>query len=341
MTWASWTLLLAVALVPLIPLDFVSGRQLAHARSVWLCGLLTVGIVWVAQFELWLALMGLCFLIRWPRHPDPPSLLPSVIQWVAVGASWGLLLSIPKPWFDWAVWGWLAVAAWQVWVIVALRWIHGGRQKGTMGSPVITALYLALVSPFCPWWGWPFLGLGLGLIWSYSAFVAVGVGMVWLYPAYWLLGLVASAGGALLWCWSPLVSGRRVLEWTPRGDTIDSMVSRWRGWQLIVHHGTSRWLLGHGPGTMEPTLLRWGSRYDLELCWGEGFNEILHFYYEYGVLGLIAVLAFVWRIVPHLTLGDPWSAAWIVGSVLAMVHWPLRHASIGLIWLAISARLVG
>ena len=109
---------------------------------------------------------------------------------------------------------------------------------------------------------------------------------------------------------------------------------------LIWHEGGARWLLGAGPLTMEPALLRWGSRYDLELCWGEGFNELLHFWYEYGLLGVAAVGAFLWRVAPHLELRDPWSAAWVVGVVLTLAHWPFRHTAIGLPWLAISAYLV-
>ena len=338
-TWADLLLTVAAATAPLLPLDFVSGRLIAHARSLWILAVLTVGIVWVAQTELWLALIGLCFLARWPKHPDPPTLLPSLIHWAAVAASWGLMLQIPKPWFSYAAWAWLAFAGWQSLLVIANRFKWGGRQKGTLGSPVITALYLALVSPFCPWWGWPLLGAGLGLISSFLAFAGVGMGLVWLYPSWWPLGAVAVTTGAILWAWSPMVGGRRVLEWLPRGDTFDSVVSRWRGWSLICHHGTERWLLGHGPGSMEPALLRWGSRYDMELTWGEGFNEALHVYYEYGLLGILAVGAFCWRIGPNLTLGDPWSAAWIVGVVLSLGHWPLRHASIGLVWLAISARL--
>ena len=143
-----------------------------------------------------------------------------------------------------------------------------------------------------------------------------------------------------MWAWSPSVGGRRLFEWVVRGDTLDSLVARWRGWVLIWHHGRERWVLGHGPGSLEPALLRWGTRYDHELCWGEGFCEILQIFYEYGNVGVLAVLAFVWRVGMHLNLSDPWSAAWLVGAVLSLGHWPLRHVSIGLVWLAISAKLV-
>ena len=341
MTVAAAVALLAVALAPTLPLPYVAGPTVARARALWLLGILTVGIVYVAQSDLWLSLIGLWFLIQWPRHADPPTLMPSALLWAGVGATWGLLLALPRELLAWAPWGWLLVAARECVVLIVRKFRLGARQKGAFGSPVLTALYLALIAPFCPWWGWPLLGAGLLVVSSFHAFAAAGVGAMWVLGDLrsWLLGAFLALLGAILWAWSPVVWGQRLLEWTPRGDTFDSIVSRWRGWQLIWHHGRANWLLGAGPGTMEPALLRWGSRYDLELTWGEGFNELLHFWYEYGALGLVAVAAFVWRVSPGLKLGDPWAAAWVAGVVLAVGHWPLRHVSIGLPWLAVSAYL--
>lgn len=337
--WA-WVGVLAIAAAPGIPLAYVSGRLLAHGRALWLLGLLAVGVAWLGWRAPWLAVIGVWFLLRWPRAPVPSAWLSAAVHWAAVGATWGLLLALPHALLGWAPWGWLAVAGGQTGLLVARKACRGGRPSGTLGSPVLTALFLALVSPFSPWWGWPLLGAGLVIVWSWSAWVAVACGMLWLYPGSWLLMALGGLVVAILWAWSPTVAGQRLLEWTPRGDTIDSLVSRWRGWQCLVHHGRAHWLLGAGPGTMEPALLRWGSRYDIELCWGEGFNELLQLWYEYGMLGVLAVGAFVWRVWPGLTLGDPWSAAWVVGVVLTLGHWPLRHVSIGLVWLAISAYLV-
>lgn len=343
MTWETalqGVLWLALAAAPLLPLPYVSARLIHHARSLWLLALLTGVIISIAPFSLWLALIGLWFLLRWPQEADPPRLLPSLMYWIGVGATWQFLLLIPRPWFAWATWGWLAIAGWHSARLIVQRCRSRGRPKGDLGSPVITALYLALVSPFCPWWAWPLLGAGLVLVWSWSALAGVAVGVLWLWPRSWPLMAAGAVLVAILWEWSPQIGGQRWWEWTPRGDTIDSLVSRWRGWQLLIHHGQKRWFLGYGPDRTESAMLRWGSRYDLELCWGEAFNEPLQFWFEYGVLGLAAVVAFCWPIVHKLNIGDPWSAAWIVGGVLALVHWPLRHASIGLVWFAISAYLV-
>ena len=56
--------------------------------------------------------------------------------------------------------------------------------------------------------------------------------------------------------------------------------------------------------------------------------------------GGLAGLAFAWRVGSHLVVGDPWSAAWLGLVVMSCSHWPIRHPTLGLIFLTISARVV-
>lgn len=333
-------ILAAVALAPAIPLYIVNPRLLWQARSYWLLGLLAASAVFLAPREPWLALIALWYALRWWQEDEPFLWLPSAVTWVAVGATWALLLRVP--YLDWAPWGWLAVAGYQSGLVIVMKYQlrNKVRPTGTLGSPVLTAMFLAMVAPFCPWWGWPVLGLALVCLWSWRAFLGLTAGLVWLYPDLtpYGAGIVALAG--FLWLWSPEIGGRRLWEWTPRGDTFDSVVSWVRNLQLVRHHVQARPWLGYGPETMEPALLKWGSRYNLELTWGELHCDPLHLLYEYGLLGFLAVVAFAWRIAPHLVLGDPWSAAWIAGGVMAWIHWPLRNPAIGVTWLAISAGVV-
>ena len=333
----AYVLAAAVALVPAIPLIQVSTGQLAKARSYWLLGVLTCGICWLAWSELWLALIGFAFLCRW-RNPD---VLPSIIQWGAVGAMWWLLLQIPRDVYDWIAVGWIAVALWQSVILTQRYWRTRRRMVGTFGSPAITAMYLALVLPLAPWWLWPAFGLGLVLTSSVLALAAVAVAGVWLAP--WTLPFVG-AGVLLLiglWAWSPMVGGRRLGEWTLRGDTLDSTWARLYVWPIIAHDLTRErsWGFGLGPTEAPKRLRTWGSRIGVELP-HEVHMEALHVLYEYGLVGLLAVVAFTWRVGMHLTLGDPWSAAWVAGCVLTLSHWPARHPTIGPVFLAISARVV-
>ena len=333
-----WLLALAAALMPSVPLVQVSASQLAKARSYWLLGLLTVGIVYLAHVELWLALMGLIFLCRW-RSSDT---LPTLVTWVAIGLTWFLLLKIPPDLYRYVAIGWLAIAVWQVVLIVQRWWVHRRRIAGSFGSPPITAMFLAVVVPLSPWWLWPVLAIGLFGTSSIGAAVAVSVSLVWLYPWVWPYPATAALVVTILWALSPWLKDRRIFEWTLRGDTLDSWHARWFAWRVIAHEfrrSPTHWALGHGPNASTKVLRPWASRLGVELP-HEVTNEALQHVFEYGVIGGIALLAFLWRVVPSLVIGDPWSAAWVGFAMLTWTHWPCRHPTLGLVFLALSAKVV-
>lgn len=328
---------LAAALAPAIPLLQVSGSQLAKAKSYWLLGLLTVGICWLAQTELWLAFIGLAFLCKW-RTPESHATL---IQWAAIGLSWFLLLQVPRDLYDYIAAGWIVVALGQV-VLVVLRYrAVGVRVGGTFGSHALTGIYLAAVFPFFPFWLWPALAVGVFITSSILGALAISVASVWLWPWTWPCFTAVAVGVAILWCWSPEIRGRRVFEWVLRGDTTDSFYARWYAWRVAIHelaHSKRHWALGFGPNTVTKSLRVWGSRLGVELP-HEVTNEALHHTFEYGLVGVLSIVAFLCRIAPHLQIGETWSAAWVGLVVMSFGHWPIRHPTIGLAFLVISARL--
>ena len=333
----TYLIALAAALLPAIPLVQVSTAQLAKARSYWLLGTLTLGIVWLAQYELWLALIGLAFLCRWRS----PVVLGSLVAWVGIGASWFLLLRVPVWMFDYVAWTWLAVALWNVVLLFDRYRRIKVRMVGTFGSPPLTAFFIAVVLPLSPWWTWPVLAAGLFFTSSILAGLGVAVAVVWLHPWTWWLWLGAGVLIVASWALSPLFRGRRFWEWTLRGDTLDSVWARCYAARLVIHEltRTGQWTLGAGPNSASLMLRRWGSRLRIELP-HEVSNEFAHQVYEYGTVGGLAALAFAWRVGSHLHLGDPWSAAWLAVMVISLSHWPLRHPVLGPAWLVISARIV-
>lgn len=140
----------------------------------------------------------------------------------------------------------------------------------------------------------------------------------------------------------PRLFGRPPLEWTPRGHSLDPWRARWHTWRALILAGwrDGSFLAGAGPGTVERTLQRYSAARRVATCAGAAFNEPLQIAYEYGAFGVLALFLFCAQVVPHLRPGDPWSAAWLIGAVLSLVHWPIRLPTTGLVWLAISAKLV-
>lgn len=341
----------AAATSPALRARYVSQPELHWCRDLWLLSLVAVGGTWLAwRGDLWLAFIALWFLCRW-RSPEQGGAL---IRWAAVGATWALLFHVPQSAWPWLTSAWVGLACLQSMAVAVQGWratrppLAGSwRQKGWGPSPAITAMSLALVAPFTPLWAWPVLGLGMALTCSWLAIGAVGVGMVWVYPSS--LRWVASGAGlvALAWWasrrWPVSVGGRRLFEWLPRGDSPDSVPSRLIGWAgilVLAWQAPSRWW-GRGPDSTELALVEVTSRTtDGHPPIGDACNELVQLTAEYGVLGLLAAGAFVWRVAPHLSLGDPWSAAWVIGAVLSLGHYPLRYPPTGLVWLAVSARIV-
>jgi O-antigen ligase/polysaccharide polymerase Wzy-like membrane protein len=333
---ALWLLGAGLALAPFLPIPYVSDRTLIAARDYWLLGGLAVAAVWLAtRGELWLAAMAIYFLCRWRS----PALLPHLLTWVAIAGTWfGALAVVPvvRRWLPLAFCFW---AGWQIGLVGWNRWVeHRRRPTGSMGSPVLTACFVALTVPFWVdtqiWWTWPMPALGLLLTHSWLAFLAAGAGLCVLAP-------VLTLPAALLALLGTLAASRRWLTWTPRDNSFKSIRARWNvlpmTWALW-RQGEWRW--GAGPDTFQDDARRYRARTGRIVPAGDAHNEVLQMGYEYGILGALACLLLVWRVVPHLRLEDPWSAAWVAGALIACGSFPARHVPLGLTWLAITAGVV-
>lgn len=134
-----------------------------------------------------------------------------------------------------------------------------------------------------------------------------------------------------------------LLEHTPRGSSLDSFWQRVRVTKLLLRSFCRReWFpFGYGPRTMEIRIIRWASKHGVEsIPLGHCHNDTLQFIYQYGLPGVASVVITVAMVLPKITLGDPWSAAWVAGAILSLASIPFHNVSTGLIWLTATAYLV-
>jgi hypothetical protein len=336
----AWLLVAAFVLAPLIPVAMIGTHALRRARDIWLRGVLAAGCCWLCWAEPIFAPLAFWALVTW-RTPGTHAAL---LGWLAVMATWFLARAIPVDLWPWVATGWLGVGALQVALIVRQRLHrdyrpHAGRAPfGTLGQRTFAAGFLALLVPFSPWWGWPVLALGLWLTGpSWGAVLSLAMGLGVLNPWLWVPSLaLATAGGLLI-----ATKGR---DWTPHGGSLDSLRERGNAFRLLWR----RWALpgwtGRGPDSMTR---------DLRMLWhqdkarlgvyagtiSELHCEPLHLCWEYGAFGVATVLLATYRIGSGLTWGDPFSAAAVIGAGLACTTFPLRVAPVGLVILAIWARV--
>lgn len=133
------------------------------------------------------------------------------------------------------------------------------------------------------------------------------------------------------------------LEHTPRGSSLDSLWQRVLITKLLLQSFCRRaWFpWGYGPRSMERAIIRWGAVHGVNsIPLGQPHNEILHLAYEYGLCGVASMAIAAALVLPKLSLGDPWSAAWCAGVVLACATVPFRSVSTGLLWLTACAHLI-
>lgn len=332
---------LAALAWPTFRLEWIAADQMNTMRSVWLLVLIAAGgVVAALAADPWLTAMACWFVLFWRGEPQTEA----AGTWAGIAATWYLARAIPA----WG-WAWLAVG-WQLVGLLLLvaclrdRW-QGQRVHGWLGQRTVVGAYFALVMALGTPWLWPAFALGLWLSGpSWLAVLAFGAGAAWRWP-WW----TAVIGGPVLAVGlAALLVGRRsrrtlVERWTSRGDSFDSVRLRWQTWRLgwwlfwqpgIWTRGTRGQVAGYGAGPW----LRWLSLRVVGQPTVDSFHcEPLQHAVEYGLLGVVAVGLFAWRVGSGLVVGDPWSAAVLCGAVLAGGTIFCRVGPVALVWLVACA----
>lgn len=347
---------LLLALAPLLPIARIANADLERARDRWLRAMLLVGAAALVFIEplfvplaLWLTWQwrgGQTLLIAhgWEAVCRQ---LGELAFWAAILGSWMLARSLAASLVLWLLAGWGTIAGLQVGEMLWQRW-HGRLISGTLGQRTVAAGYLALLVPFAPWPVWPILGVGLWLTGpSWAAVLALIVGLGVLDYRVWVGSLCAAAAGGLLvaiqgrawvksgprrqWSWA-----LQVLEAMPRGASLDTVETRLGAWRVAFRSMT--WA-GIGPGNTNTILFRSRHAHKTRITESDLHCDPLQFALEYGLAGWATIALACWRIGSGLHWGDPWSAAAIIGAVLALTGIPLRVAPVGLTILTIWARV--
>ncbi len=368
----AWAFLFA--LFPLLAQKFVSDQEMDASRDAWLLITLSLVAAAVWPWAPWFTPMLWWFLVFW-RGPDR---LPSLVTWLGIGASWWLLRSLPAPYWPVIPYLWLVIGAWHV-LILGLQFDpkrrvgHEGprlapmpawlvkitkghaqyrtrRPPGLLGSPPTTALFLALVAPFAPWWLVPLYVGGIMLTGSYVALGAVLIGLGVVYPPVAPFVACSASLGVLavsLMLW--LERNPKVHWWAwwldrlPHGASLDGLRARLNVWLVIYHVSwLTPWqtvVLGRGPWTLPKELRRRSFQWDLPGADSGAFCEVLGLAWDYGVFGVVAFGLFAWQVSTGMRWGDPWSAAMVTAGVLSLMHFPGRLPQTGLVILAIGAKL--
>jgi hypothetical protein len=202
---------------------------------------------------------------------------------------------------------------------------------GTLGNRVVLATCCALVAPLAPLWLLPVLLIALLCTACYTSLVAVVVGLLVAHPA-WALPAGIALAPATAW----------VIYW--RGHPRDSLRGRRQVAELVlanlwIKRPWSVRLFGHGHGAFRRYAQWWTVYSATGQHYRQAHNDLLHLAFEYGLVGVAAVLLWVVSLSRGMALGDPLTGALAAGAVSSMAQFPAYLPQVALLMLAVAGLL--
>ncbi len=212
---------------------------------------------------------------------------------------------------------------------------------GTLGHRTGLGIYLALLIPlgFLTSYGHWLAGIyAIGLLLSKSnvAVLAAFLGFLWVEPAIWWAALPAAVIGVTC----------RTLEWNAGHPKPRHFKDSWRAralvWQAVAYRLRPAWrpwpafLIGYGAMSFALDCRTWATRTQPVLpvmattgeIFREAHNDYVEHAYEYGLLGCVAMLGWLWTLHGAFALHDPITGAALVLGVAMAGSFPLRVAPI-------------
>lgn len=222
--------------------------------------------------------------------------------------------------------------------------LHPTMIHGTLGHRTGYGIYLAVLMPlaFLTDWGWGLAGsyaIGIALSRSSVAGFAALVGLCVVVPQAWGLG-VALAGLAFAlraierdpasWCG---------LKWNHVAESFSARRAIW----MLTFGACLRWpywLIGHGAQSFWRYARRWvkpGGQ--LREHYTECHNDYLEFAFEYGVIGVLAAVVWLWQY-GSFAAGDPVTGSAASLGVAMLANFPARVAPIATVGLVLAIMLM-
>jgi hypothetical protein len=235
----------------------------------------------------------------------------------------------------------LAVSQWREIPLLYLP----GQVFGTIGHRTGLGIYLGMLVPlgFSTEYGWAFLAAYLpGLILARSSvgYAAAASGLLWVHPDLWPVAVGSLMLGAV----------HRFVKWNEghvkQRILSDALRARWTVWCVCLWKAQRWpfWLIGHGGDSFHEDGRTWIYNHKLTEEYKEAHNDYVEFLYEYGVLGVVALVWYGYTIAPGVRLSDPFTGALIAMLVASLGNFPVRVASIvglaALCLIVIHGRLV-
>lgn len=298
---------------------------------------LSLGIL-AASATCWWALKG------WPR-------ISGGLLWPYTAMAVYLALSAPAWTLDAYLVALLMFGVLQTGIAVG-QWfglpifLDGPNIHGTFGHRTGFGIYLALLVPlaFVSDYGWMLASIyavGVFLSRSTVATTSAVAGLLWVAPSLWPFA-VAAVVAALWYRWLKIgpsyPGGWKLRHW---GDTY---FARSRIWIVTVRKSREwpTWLVGAGHGAFQQKARTWvrSEKVITGEVYNEAHNDYLEAFYEYGLVGVAALVVWLVRYGDAFALSDPLTGSVLSLAVAGLANFPLRVATLATVALMVAVLLM-
>lgn len=218
---------------------------------------------------------------------------------------------------------------------------------GSLGNRTYLAAYLAIVAPIVAvpklWWLLLIFFIGVLVCASRGGLLAFIAGLLVAWPKMAILTTLAGGGIllAMLFRHNIFLLNPVLASASAKKQILNTIKSRKQIWLLTLAHTLRwpQWLVGHGFNSFNKHGLKWVSQYGMKEGFMHAHNDGLQLFFEYGLLGLIALGLFVWRLSSHMAFGHSLTGSAAALFVVSMFTFPHHIGPVAVTILAILAML--
>ena len=340
MEWVVVVLILVLPLVGFYPPKNIDGWTTYRDRALFLLALTL--LVWLAIFLLPFAIIFGLLLLRYRRYED----MHGIVLWSFIVSVWVLVRSLPDSALLLLITATILGAIQQslftmvdfsVWTYLKFKKRPPTPIVASLGNRTYLGAYLAIIAPLTASWEMlPYLVViifATMLTTSRAAIPAMMIGVCVAWPAS---SIVIIPVGALGWI--------IVWRWLVTPALVKSLKSRWLIVKIALYKTMFKpttLLIGHGYNSFGYHSLAWVYRYGVKEGFMHAHNDWVQFFFEYGLVGYVALLLIIKDIYPFLHFGSAMTGSLVSLSLTSLFIFPHHIGPIGLtilILLAIATR---
>lgn len=212
-----------------------------------------------------------------------------------------------------------------------LRGQKGVGVIGSLGNRTYLGAYLAILLPLVAvadlWYLFLFFLLGIFLTHSRGAYIAALSGLLISWPMSVPI-LIMALILVYVSCWQLI----------PTSSIFQSM-GRIKVWMLAAYQVGKwpYWLVGYGFGRWSERATRNTLRYSDKESFAHVHNDWLQLFYEYGILGILALSILIWTMLPQLTLDRSLTGCVVSLGVVSLFTFPHHVGPVAITALTVVA----